>query len=129
LLGDITPGIVEHRLNSVVRERDLSPCSRNHLLTQLSGFFKYAVQRGWVGRHPIRGRIPRARVDNARTRWLRPHEIEAIKRHSPSWLKDIIDFAVRSGMRLGEITSLRVRHYQIDSNGRAFLRTALGAWG
>ena len=70
-----------------------------------------------------RGRIPRSPEDNARTRWLRLHEIEAILAQCPEWLEVIVRFAVATGMRLGEVCSLSRAGYQVDQMNRAYVVT------
>jgi integrase len=100
--------------------RELSPATFNSGIAQLSGMMRWAFRKNWIPENPC-SRIERAEVDNARTRWLRLDEIEAIREHSPEWMQDIITFACRTGMRLSEITNLRRSSYQTDDNGRAWL--------
>ncbi len=45
--------------------------------------------------------------NNKRDRWLLPDEEKKLLEASPEWLKEIIIFALNTGMRLGEILSLR----------------------
>ena len=98
--------------------------TRNAALHELAGLFTYAVSRRWIAEHPTRGSlVARLDVDNARERWLRPHEIEALLASSPPWLQDLIEFAVKTTRRLGEILVLRRRNVEADVDGRAFLVT------
>jgi integrase len=86
--------------------------------------FSYAYGRRWIDSHPTeKGRVPKLPLDNARTRWLRLGEIDAIREHAPDWMRPIIRFAVMTGMRLGEICALTKASYQVDNNGDAFLIT------
>ena len=72
--------------------------------------------------HPTeKGRVPHLSVDNARTRWLRRHEIEAIKNHVPDWLRDIVDLAVTTGLRLERICELRLADFETDEAGNAYV--------
>ena len=46
---------------------------------QLAGLFSFCYGRKWIDQHPTeKGRVPKLDVDNARERWLRTHELEAI---------------------------------------------------
>src|SRR5882757_613744 len=53
----------------------------------------------WMSTGPRQN--PKSPEDNARTRWLRLHEVVAIAEKSPEWLCVIVKFAVATGMRLG----------------------------
>jgi integrase len=123
-LTSIKADEVESLLEERARAKSWAPATRNMALRQISGFFTYARRRGWIEHHPIdHGRIPRLPEDNARTRWLRLHEIEAIAQHSPEWLRVIVKFAVATGMRLGEICHLTRASYQTDETDRAYVIT------
>jgi integrase len=120
----ITTEEVEEQLNRWMKARAWAPATRNQALNQLSGFFSWCYSRRWIERHPTeRGRVPRLPVDNARARWLRLHEVEALLAHAPEWLRLIIHMAVKSGMRLGEIVSLRRSNFVEDESGNAYLVT------
>ncbi|MBI4032575.1 site-specific integrase [Candidatus Berkelbacteria bacterium] len=121
-IGSLSTEQLEDALRKQARRRSWSTATCNRALAQLSGLFTYARRRRWVNEHPVeRGRIPRAPEDNARTRWLRLHEIEAILERCPAWLAVIVRFAVSTGMRLGEVCSLTRAGYQVDQLGRAYV--------
>jgi integrase len=123
-LRSITVEEIEAALDKATKEHKWLPATRNRALSQISSLFSYATRRHWIDNHPIdRGRIPRLSEDNARTRWLRVHEVQAIAKHSPPWLKAIVKFAASTGMRLGELCSLRKANYQTDEAGQAFVIT------
>jgi integrase len=123
-LASITVEEIEAALDKSAADHGWLPATRNRALAQISSLLSYAVRRRWIDNHPIdRGRIPRLSEDNARTRWLRVHEVQAIARHSPPWLKAIVKFAASTGMRLGELCSLRRANYQTDEAGQAFVIT------
>jgi len=121
-IQSLTTEQLEDALRKQALRRRWSTATCNRALAQLSGLFTYARRRRWVKEHPVeRGRIPRAPEDNARTRWLRLHEIEAILERCPAWLEVIVRFAVATGMRLGEVCSLTRAGYQVDQLGRAYV--------
>lgn len=123
-LSAITSDDVDNVLRNGMKRRQWASATYNRALSQLSGMLSYAVQSGWLNEHPLKhGRVPRLPEDNARTRWLRLHELEAILDHSPAWLADTIRFAVATGMRLGEVCNLTRASYQMDEHGRAYLIT------
>lgn len=148
-LRSITSDEIEEHLSRWGEKRKLSPASRNRALAQLSAFLSYCYGRRWIDAHPTeRGRVPKLREDNARTRWLRLHEVETLiaacatraeareegsaayavpDARGRAWLRDtlpaLLRFGVMTGMRLGEVCSLRRASYQDDGEGRAFLFT------
>lgn len=123
-LSSITSERIEALLDEAVEKRGWSAATRNRALAQLSGLFSYAYGRRWIESHPTeRGRVPRLAERNAQARWLRMEEVDAIVTASPSWLALIIKFAVSTGMRLGEITSLTCASYRQGEDGRDFLVT------
>ncbi len=125
-LDKITAEEIEAQLDRWQAERGWSNATRNNRLAQLSALFSYAYGRRWIEHHPTeKGRVPKRQVDNARERWLRPAEIEALVGKATeadrAWLVPIVRFAVSTGMRLGEICGLRRDDLERDEQGRAFL--------
>lgn len=126
--NDLVRSVTSERISAMLRglatERSWGSATRATAINELSGLFTYALLRGWITEHPIRGgRVAKPDVDNARERWLLPAEIDAIKKHSPEWLRDVIDFAVKTCRRLGEITALTRKRIILDVHGRPFLVT------
>lgn len=119
-LKDITPEMVEDALQEAVESRGWKPATHNGALVELSGLFSYAMKRRWVESNPCR-LIPRLKVKNARTRWLRAGEIQAIKQNSPPWLANLIDAGVCTGLRLSNLLDLKVKDYYDDGAGNSFL--------
>lgn len=123
-LASVTSAEVESVLCSAVIENGWSAATYNRALAQLSGLFNYARRHRWVHENPVnRGRVPRRQENNARTRWLRLHELDAILAASPDWLAVIVKFAVATGMRLGEVCGLTKACIQHDERGLLFVVT------
>lgn len=123
-LSSIRSEEIEAVLDSATKTEGWTPATRNRALAQLGGLLSYAYGRGWIADHPTaNGRVPRLSENNVRTRWLRLHEVEAIAQASPPWLQVIVRFAVATGMRLGEITSLTRASYQTDEQGQGYVVT------
>jgi integrase len=59
----------------------------------------------WCETNPVT-RVSLERPDNRRDRWLMFEEEESLLQACPKWLEEIVDFALNTGMRLGEILSL-----------------------
>jgi len=123
-LADITSEHIDSVLREAARRRHWANSTQNRAACQLAALFSYARRRRWVREHPMEhGQVAKLPENNARTRWLRVHELEAILEQSPAWLADTVRFAASTGMRLGEVCSLRRANYQEDERGRSFVIT------
>jgi len=119
-LVSITPDDIEAILDEATVSHNYKPASRHQALRVLSALFSFAVNRDWLFRNPCM-RVKKPILRNARTRWLRPKEVDAIVANSPTWLRVIIRAGVGTGFRLSELCSLRVSNYETDGMGRAFI--------
>lgn len=125
-LASITAGeIHEHAqrwLHAKARAKRRSPATVCSYLAQLSGLLTWAMRepRGYVATNEAR-KVERPKVDNVKTRWLRPSEVEAVVEACPEWLREIVIFAALTGMRRGEIAKVAKRDFQRDAHGAAFL--------
>lgn len=123
-IADITSEHIDSVLREAARSRRWANATQNRATCQLSALFSYARRRRWVREHPMEhGQVAKLPENNARTRWLRVHELEAILEKSPAWLADTVRFAASTGMRLGEVCGLRRANYQVDQRRRPFLIT------
>ncbi len=50
-------------------------------------------------------RVPREKEDNEIDRWLTKDEEKRLLESSPEWLREIIVFALNTGLRQGELLS------------------------
>jgi integrase len=62
----------------------------------------------WVDSNPV-ARITRERFNNQVNRWLSTDEEKRLLNASPYWLRDIVVFALNTGMRQAEILDLEWR--------------------
>jgi integrase len=123
-IDSLTTERLEDALRKQARRRKWTPSTWNRAIVQLSALFTYAKSRKWIKEHPVeRGQIPKLPEDNARTRWLRLHEIEAILEKCPEWLEPLVRFALSTGMRLGEVCGLTRAGYQVDQLEQAYVVT------
>lgn len=86
----------------------LSKVERLHDMAVLGSMFRQAVNWGWVDLNPVRSFDKRAlpRAKNRR-RFLTEAEVGRLKKEALPDLQRMIVFAVETGMRLGEILSLK----------------------
>jgi integrase len=89
------------------RAKGASPKSINNELTLLSHAFTLAMREWeWVLNNPVQ-RVSRERVHNQIERWLTFDEEQRLLAVSPEWLREIIVFAIHTGLRQGEILNLQ----------------------
>ena len=108
--GDLVITEISPKLISSYKMRRLcegaSAQTVNHELQVMNHAYNLAMKEWeWVKDNPV-SRVKRVRVNNLRERWLTREEEERLLRASPEWLRDIIVFAINTGLRQGEILDL-----------------------
>ncbi len=89
------------------RTDGVGPATINRELATVSGAFNLAVRElEWCRSNPAT-RVRSEKEPPGRTRYLTPEEEEKLFESSPAWLREIVVFAVNTGMRQGEILALR----------------------
>jgi integrase len=97
----------------------LKPATVAHHLALLKHSFTMAVKWGLLPSNPLRDvRLP-VKVNNARSRYLTPEEIERLLAVCPSHLRPLVVTGLHTGMRKGEITNLRWE--QVDLPNRVIV--------
>ena len=105
-------------------DKPLAPSSINAKMSCLRHMFKKAVIYGMIERNPFYdGDTLMLKVDNARERYLEPDEIRKLLDNSPVHLQHIIKCALFTGMRLGNVLSLK--WHQIR-DGHIYVKTKNG---
>ena len=105
-LHDINPAMVS---NYKVQRRSegASPRTINYELTTMSHAFNIAIREWeWINDNPIK-KVKKERVNNAVERWLSMEEEKLLLNASAKWLKEIIVFAINTGLRQSEIINLK----------------------
>ena len=79
----------------------------NHELSLLGHAFQLAVKEWeWVAENPVQ-KVSKEKVRNLIERWLTVEEERRLVAASPTWLQEIIIFAINTGFRQSEILNLQ----------------------
>ncbi len=104
-LSEITPKcVVEYKAKRYADK--VSPATINRELTIMKAAFNLAIKEWeWCRENPII-KVRREKENNKRDRWLTDEEEKRLIATSAPWLREIIIFALNTGMRRGEILAL-----------------------
>ncbi|MEE9271593.1 MAG: tyrosine-type recombinase/integrase [Candidatus Krumholzibacteria bacterium] len=103
-LSEITSWNVEQ--HKARRKEEVSPATVNRELSLLRRMFNLAIQWGLADKNPTAG-VRKFREDERPLRILSAEEEAQLLEQLPQHLRDITEFAINTGMRRGEILSLR----------------------
>jgi len=104
-LTNITPDSV-NKLKRGMKKKGEAVATINMKIKILKRMFNLSWKEWeWFDRNPI-AQVSLERGANKRDRWLSRDEEDSILSHSEAWLKEVITFALNTGMRLGEIIGL-----------------------
>jgi len=104
-LMSITPKIVA-KYKLYRRDNGARPSTVNRELYMLSKAFNLAVKEWeWLKDNPV-SRVQKERESNEVDRWLTEDEERRLLGISPEWLREIIVFALNTGLRQDELLSL-----------------------
>lgn len=91
-----------------IGKSQLSEVKRRHDMAVLGSMFRQAFNWGWIDHNPVRAfdkrGLPRI---NQRERYLTPDEVQKLVDNARPDLGRMVTFAVQTGMRVGEMLSLR----------------------
>lgn len=105
-VAEITPAMIS---NYKVQRRGEGVSARtiNYELTVMSHVFTIAMTEWQLAvDNPVK-RVRKERLKNRLERWLTPEEEAQLLKASPLWIRDIIVFAINTGMRQSEILDLK----------------------
>jgi site-specific recombinase XerD len=101
----ITPKIVA-KYKLYRRDNGASPSTVNRELYMLSKAFNLAIKEWeWLKDNPV-SVVQKERENNEVDRWLTEDEERRLLVNSPEWLREIIVFALNTGLRQDELLSL-----------------------
>ena len=104
-------------------KKKISPNTVNKDLGVLRNMFNKAIEWDYLGgKNPVRG-FKFLPVDNKRIRFLEKEEIKRLLDNCESYLKDIVEFAMNTGMRKGEIFNLKWHDVDFKRNLVHILKT------
>ncbi|EJD6662061.1 site-specific integrase [Providencia sp. CRE-3FA-0001] len=72
-----------------------------------------AFEWGWL-EDPLFFKVPQP--DSSRTRWLRKNEVQRLLSELPEYLKDVVRFALATGLRRSNIINLKWSQVDIERN-------------
>ena len=112
-LAEITPKLIadyKARRYAV----GLKPASINRELASLKKAFNLAVREWeWCRENPV-SKVSMEREHNQRDRWLSVEEEGRLLQGCAPWLRELVSFALHTGMRMGEILELTWRGVDVN---------------
>jgi integrase len=107
-LVDITPRLIVEYKNRLFAS-GLAPGSVNRHLATLKKAFNLALREWeWCQKNPVLS-VSMEREPMGRDRWLTVEEEDRLVNACAGWLREVVMFALGTGMRMGEILSLTWR--------------------
>lgn len=131
-LADITPAIIGKYRDELLattfgkkNPKKLAPATVVRYLAILSHAFSVAAKEWqWLPASPM-SKVKKPKIANGRIRYLSADELErlraAVALSENKYLATVLEVAVSTGMRLGEIMNLRWRDMLLDGQGRCSL--------
>lgn len=109
------------------RAQGIAPKTLNDELGLLGHAYKLAAREWeWATSNPVM-KIAKEKVRNLIERWLTPEEEQRLLAASPTWLQEIIVFALYTGMRRGEILNLHWSHVDLSRRTLTILEQKNGS--
>lgn len=130
---ELTPDDVRQYRRHMQINEGWTPATVNRRLQAVRKFYAFAMETGLRGDNPASGvrLVPTAESDSPRV--LDPEEVasllEAVQEGRPSLVKRdyaIIQLLLQTGIKVGELTSLRLSDVQLLDDGRGLLLVAGG---
>ncbi len=127
---EITSSIVEDWMERekqrIVRTgKRISDRSINYNRGYLNRVFEFAKEQKWIDDNPV-AKIKPLRLNNKRRRILRDEENEEIRLLEAcehDWFKRVLIFAIETGLRIGEICSLKKEQFFLNNGIPHFVLT------
>ena len=88
------------------RREEVLPATVNRELSGLSNMYNQAIEWGMAHKNPVKG-VEFFREDEERARFLEKKEAKRLYDACPDYLEPVVALAVSTGMRKGEILSLK----------------------
>jgi len=105
-LSQISPRLI-YQFKGLRKAKGIKPATINRQLTIAKRAYNIAVREWeWCSENPF-SKIPSEKGATKRNRWLTCEEERKLLANCPGWLKDLVVFATWTGIRVGNIISLR----------------------
>jgi integrase len=75
----------------------------------------FAVEQGYIKQNKLLGKIKKLKENESRWTYLKPHEVEKLKKYLSKTYHDIFDFLIYTGLRLGEALSLKKKDIDLEN--------------
>ncbi len=104
-LLSISPKIIS-QYKVLRKDKGVKPATINRELAMLSKAFNLAIREWeWIKDNPV-SKVAKEKENNERERWLAADEEKRLLGYCPKWLREIMVFALYTGLRQDEILSL-----------------------
>jgi integrase len=101
----ITPRLI-NEFKQMRKAEGVKPATVVRQLTIMKRAYNIAIREWeWLDSNPVT-KVSCERVNNARDRWLTLEEEGKLLDTCSQWLREIVEFALNTGMRIGEILSI-----------------------
>ncbi len=105
ILAEITPRLV-NKYKAQRRNDGVKPATINRELATMKKAFNLALKEWeWVRDNPV-SKVSMEKENNKRDRWLMDDEERRLVEACEAWLRELVVFALNTGMRLSEILGL-----------------------
>jgi excisionase family DNA binding protein len=124
-LGNLKPEMVEDYMAKRLAD-GLKPCSVNREVSCLRTIYNVAISWGYVSENPVKKVKLFSEKENIRERVLLADEETKLLAGSSPHLRPILEVALHTGMRKGEIFSLRWEHLDLERGEVRIVRSKSG---
>jgi integrase len=125
LLPEVTPSLL-NEYKVMRRLGGAAPATINREMALMKHAYSLAVREWeWTRDNPVK-KISMEKENNKRDRWLTDEEEKKLLEEASEWLREIIVFALNTGMRLGEILSLTWKATDLDRRTATIFKSKNG---
>jgi len=105
-LSQISPKMIEHFKSSRIDKNEVAPSTVNRDLACLKRIYNLAIRWGFAENNPV-NKVDFFKENSGRLKYLATEEISLLLSVCPPYLRDIVEFVIHTGLRRGELFSLK----------------------
>jgi len=110
--NDIKDALPTHIVRKHQARREIKPATRNRHLSTIRRMLNLCREWGWISSVPI---LRPEKEPKVRVRWItRDEALRLLDAISRDWMRDVVAFALATGMRAGEILKLQWENVDIS---------------